>query len=216
MSFRDEQKAQREKFSRILIQGALELSAREGYASLSLRSVARKAGIAPTSFYRHFRDMDELGVAMADMAAGVLAGALSEALARTGTPPEKAQSGSERAGALEAALKPFLETLYNRLLEHRDLMWFFFQERTGSSLALRAAIGRAHANAVRRLGEEFSAKGLKEAAKPQVAGALFTLAVKEGMDFLSEDREDTGIALAPVLERVAFQCALVLLGAASV
>ncbi|MDT1817911.1 TetR family transcriptional regulator, partial [Acinetobacter baumannii] len=36
------------------------------FASLSLREVAREAGIAPTSFYRHFRDVDELGLTMVD------------------------------------------------------------------------------------------------------------------------------------------------------
>lgn len=37
-------------------------------STLSLREVAREAGIAPNSFYRHFRDMDELAVALIDMA----------------------------------------------------------------------------------------------------------------------------------------------------
>nr|MCU0600165.1 TetR family transcriptional regulator [Desulfobacterales bacterium] len=64
MASREELREQKEKTSQALIQSALELCAEEGYASLSLRSVARKAGIAPTSFYRHFREIDELGVAM--------------------------------------------------------------------------------------------------------------------------------------------------------
>lgn len=37
-------------------------------SSLSLREVAREAGIAPNSFYRHFRDVDELAVALIDLA----------------------------------------------------------------------------------------------------------------------------------------------------
>jgi TetR/AcrR family transcriptional regulator, fatty acid biosynthesis regulator len=37
-------------------------------STLSLREVAREAGIAPTSFYRQFRDMDELAVALIDLA----------------------------------------------------------------------------------------------------------------------------------------------------
>ncbi len=41
-------------------------SAERSFASLSLREVAREAGIAPTSFYRHFRDVDELGLTMVD------------------------------------------------------------------------------------------------------------------------------------------------------
>ena len=78
MASRAELKAQKEKTSNALIQAALQLCAEDGYASLSLRSVARKAGIAPTSFYRHFRDMDELGVAIVDQAKTVLEKCLSQ------------------------------------------------------------------------------------------------------------------------------------------
>ena len=35
-----------------------------GFGSLSLREVTRLAGIVPTGFYRHFHDMDELGLAL--------------------------------------------------------------------------------------------------------------------------------------------------------
>lgn len=37
-------------------------------SSLSLREVAREAGIAPNSFYRQFRDVDELAIALIDLA----------------------------------------------------------------------------------------------------------------------------------------------------
>ena len=58
---------QKERTRRSLIEAAFEqLNAEQGFASLTLREVAREAGIAPTSFYRHFRDMDELGLAMVD------------------------------------------------------------------------------------------------------------------------------------------------------
>lgn len=52
---------QKEKTRRSLVEAAFsQLSAERSFASLSLREVAREAGIAPTSFYRHFRDVDEL------------------------------------------------------------------------------------------------------------------------------------------------------------
>ena len=35
-----------------------------GFGSLSLREVTRTAGIVPTGFYRHFADMDELGLVL--------------------------------------------------------------------------------------------------------------------------------------------------------
>ena len=36
------------------------------YSSLSLREVAKRAGVAPNAFYRHFKDLDEMGLALAD------------------------------------------------------------------------------------------------------------------------------------------------------
>lgn len=57
----------KEKTRRSLVEAAFsQLSAERSFASLSLREVAREAGIAPTSFYRHFRDVDELGLTMVD------------------------------------------------------------------------------------------------------------------------------------------------------
>ena len=64
MSTRAEQKL---RTRRALMDAALsQLSADRGFGSLSLREVAREAGIAPTSFYRHFSDLDELGLALVD------------------------------------------------------------------------------------------------------------------------------------------------------
>lgn len=63
MPTRDEQK---QLTRRAIIDAALELSAESGFSSVSLRSVARKAGIAPNAFYRHFSDMDELGLSLVD------------------------------------------------------------------------------------------------------------------------------------------------------
>ena len=58
---------QKEKTRRALIDAAFsQLSAERSFTSLSLREVAREAGIAPTSFYRHFKDVDELGLTMVD------------------------------------------------------------------------------------------------------------------------------------------------------
>ena len=63
-----------------LFQAALNLIGPEkSIASLSLREVAREAAIAPNSFYRHFRDLDELAIALIDRAGVVLRQILNEA-----------------------------------------------------------------------------------------------------------------------------------------
>lgn len=56
-----------------LFQAALNLiGPQKSIASLSLREVAREAGIAPNSFYRHFKDIDELAIELIDRSGLVL------------------------------------------------------------------------------------------------------------------------------------------------
>jgi AcrR family transcriptional regulator len=59
-----EKKEEKERVRKSLMRATLRLAAVHGFASLGLREVAREAGIAPTSFYRHFADMAELGLAL--------------------------------------------------------------------------------------------------------------------------------------------------------
>ncbi|HEV3359918.1 MAG TPA: TetR family transcriptional regulator [Pseudonocardiaceae bacterium] len=56
----------KQRTRKALLDAALELLDDRGFASLSLREVAKQAGIVPTAFYRHFASMDELGVALAE------------------------------------------------------------------------------------------------------------------------------------------------------
>ena len=63
-----------------LFQAALNLiGPQKSIAALSLREVAREAGIAPNSFYRHFKDIDELAIELIDRSAIVLRKILHEA-----------------------------------------------------------------------------------------------------------------------------------------
>src|ERR1700733_11069958 len=52
-----------------MIVGALKLiGPHRSLSTGSLREVTREAGISPSSFYRQFRDMDELAIALIDLA----------------------------------------------------------------------------------------------------------------------------------------------------
>ena len=64
MSSREEQKFQTR---RTLMRAALTLMTEgSSFGALSLRGVTREAGLAPTAFYRHFKDMEELGLVLVD------------------------------------------------------------------------------------------------------------------------------------------------------
>lgn len=75
-----------------IISAAVEMSADQTFDALTLREVARAAGIAAPSFYRHFDSMDSLRLAVAKRAGAVLNDLLKEARSavRNGGNPARA------------------------------------------------------------------------------------------------------------------------------
>ncbi|WP_030158891.1 TetR family transcriptional regulator [Streptomyces sp. NRRL S-244] len=76
--------AQRHKTRRALLDAALSLLEEQSLGSLGLREVTRVAGVTPTAFYRHFRDTEELGIALVDEALQSLHGTVRSTLAASG------------------------------------------------------------------------------------------------------------------------------------
>ncbi len=103
----------------------LQVEAGESFDALSLRSVARAAGIVPAGFYRHFASMDELGLALVEESFRALRAMLREA--RESLPPEHVIHRS-------------VEILVDHVREHR--LHFMFVVRVGSTsnTVLRHAI----------------------------------------------------------------------------
>lgn len=120
---------QKERTRRSLIAAAFsQLSAERSFASLSLREVAREAGIAPTSFYRHFRDVDELGLTMVDESGLMLRQLMRQARQRI------AREGS----VIRTSVSTFMEFIDDNPNAFRLLL----RERSGTSAAFRAAVAR--------------------------------------------------------------------------
>ncbi|MPZ64327.1 MAG: TetR family transcriptional regulator [Pseudonocardiaceae bacterium] len=67
---RREQRKQRTR--RAVLDAALNLLEEHAFEGLSLRQVTRTVGIVPTAFYRHFDDMDALGIELVDESVGTL------------------------------------------------------------------------------------------------------------------------------------------------
>lgn len=85
-----------------LFQAALNLIGPEkSIASLSLREVAREAGIAPNSFYRHFKDIDELAIELIDRSGLVLRQILHEARIKA----------SKQSSIIRTSVEVFIEQL---------------------------------------------------------------------------------------------------------
>ena len=56
-----------------LLQAALSLMGEgRSFTSLGIREIAREAGMVPNAFYRHFRNTDELGLALVEEGASPL------------------------------------------------------------------------------------------------------------------------------------------------
>jgi AcrR family transcriptional regulator len=70
---------QKERTRQAILASALELSQEKGFAQVSLREVARHAGIVPTAFYRHFESMDQLGLALVEQSFSTLRGMIRDA-----------------------------------------------------------------------------------------------------------------------------------------
>jgi len=118
---------QKERTRLRLVEAALILIGQgRSFSSLSLREITREAGIVPAAFYRHFRDLDELGLALVEMGGATLRRLLRDAR-RDGIPPTDMLRGSV--------------LIYKRFVEERSLVFRFIAgERSGGSRVIRDAI----------------------------------------------------------------------------
>jgi AcrR family transcriptional regulator len=109
-----------------LLQAALGLLEQESFSSLSLREVTREAGVVPTAFYRHFENMEELGLALIDESFRTLREMLREARADPST--------------FEDAIPNSVEILVRHVRENRPHFTFIARERFSGVASLRHAI----------------------------------------------------------------------------
>lgn len=112
-----------------LIDAALKLiGPHRSISTLSLREVAREAGIAPNSFYRHFRDMDELAIALIDRAGRSLRKIIGEA--RNRASPERS--------VVRSSVEAFMEQLNG----DERYLHILLREGTVGSDAFKQAVER--------------------------------------------------------------------------
>ncbi|MBT2338399.1 MULTISPECIES: TetR family transcriptional regulator [Pseudomonas] len=99
-----------------------------GFGSLSLREVARTAGIVPTGFYRHFDDMDQLGLALVCEVGQTFRETIR--LVR--------HNEFVMGGIIDASVRIFLDVVQ----ANRSQFLFLAREQYGGSLPVRQAIAR--------------------------------------------------------------------------
>jgi len=113
-----------------LLAAALKLtSPHRSLPTLSLRDVAREAGSAPYSFYRQFRDMDELAVALLELAGSSLRTIIGQA--------------RERATSTErSVIRVSVETFMEQLRADDKLLHVLLREGAVGSDAFKQAVDR--------------------------------------------------------------------------
>ena len=112
-----------------LIAAALRLlGPHRSVSTLSLREVAREADIAPNSFYRHFRDMDALAIALIELGGRSLRTIIREA--RTRMKPGR------------SVIRTSIETFMEQLDADERLLHILLREGVVGSDAYKSAVER--------------------------------------------------------------------------
>ena len=120
---------QKQKTRQNIIAGASQLlNENRTLSAISLREVAREAGIAPTSFYRHFKDMDELGLTLVDEAGLALRQLMRQARRRI----------ASGGGVIDTSVDTFMEFIS----ANSNVFRLLLREHTGTSAAYRLAVSR--------------------------------------------------------------------------
>ena len=140
MTIRDDRKQQTRQ---TLLDAALKLMGDgRSFVSISLREVTSEAGVVPTAFYRHFKDMDELGLALVDEVTLSLRRLLRE---------ERLKAHGAGHIAIHSSVMMFL--LYVR--QESRYFDFLARERLSGSVKIREAIQREFNHLANDLATDF-------------------------------------------------------------
>ena len=117
----------KEQTRQALLLAALRLIGEgSSFTALGIREITREAGVVPTAFYRHFRNTDELGLALVEESGITLRRMLREAR----------QAGIASRDMIRLSVRVYVEYLRQNHLQFR----FVVSERAGGSRALRMAV----------------------------------------------------------------------------
>ena len=130
-----------------LLQAALNLMGQgRSFTSLALREIAREAGVVPNAFYRHFRNTDELGLALVEEVGITLRRLLREERQINIAPKDRLRRSV-------AVYQEYVKT-------HRLQFMFISGERSGGSRILRLAIRNDVNHFTNEMAQDFRSLGL--------------------------------------------------------
>jgi AcrR family transcriptional regulator len=186
-----------------LIAAALHLIGEgRSFTSLGIREIAREAGMVPNGFYRHFRNPDDLGLALVDQVGITLRRLLREAR----------QSADEQKDMLRRSVQ-----VYNQYVRQNRLEFLFISsERAGGSRILRLAIKNEVTHFTHEMAQDFRRLNLYPAlATPSIqmiCGLIVNAMLAVAPEILDLSPEQP-LLEAEMTENFVQQLRLVLLGA---
>ena len=128
-----------ETLQRLMDAAANALASGRSFDTLSLREVAKLAGIAPTSFYRHFHDMEGLGLAMIEEQGELLLDLVHQV--------------REQTNGGTSLIRASVETLFDHIGSHQGVSRMILQESMSPESAFRDAAHRLLATLASDLAE---------------------------------------------------------------
>ena len=195
--------ARKDQTRATLLQAALNLMGMgRSFTSLALREIAREAGVAPNAFYRHFRNTDELGLALVEEVGVTLRRLLREERQVQVSPKER--------------LRRSVAVYQDYVAQHRLLFMFISSERSGGSRILRLAIRNEVTHFTHEMAQDFRALGLypsiSTASLQMICSLIVVTMLAAAVDILDLPPEQP-LLEAELLENFVGRLHLVLLGA---
>jgi AcrR family transcriptional regulator len=174
------------------------------FTSLSLREVTRHAGVVPNAFYRHFTELEALGLAIVDEVGVTLRRLLRQARER-GVPDSE-------------IVRRSVQIYVRYVREHRGHFLFVVRERAGGAGSIRAAIRREIGHFVAEMAADIGSIGLmphlSAASRLMIAQILVQLMLDAAVDVLDLPTHRPQ-AEQELVDRLVRHLVVVLLGARS-
>lgn len=195
--------ARKDQTRATLLQAALNLMGQgRSFTSLALREIAREAGMVPNAFYRHFRNTDELGLALVEEVGITLRRLLREERQVQVLPKERLRRSV---------------AVYQQYVKNNRLLFLFVSsERSGGSRILRLAIRNEVTHFTNEMAQDFRSLGVYPEVSTtslQMFCGLIVMTMLAAATDILDLPPDQPLLESEMLENFVGRLQLVLLGA---
>ena len=165
---------------RLMDAAASELASGRSFDTLSLREVAKLAGIAPTSFYRHFHGMEDLGLALIEEYGKTLSTMMHHV--------------REQAAGGRSLIRASVETLFDCFFSNQGMSRMIMQESLSRESVFREAAEQLFLTMSGELAEflvrDSNDRGVPLGYPKLAANSMLSIVFTTGIALLNTPAED--------------------------